>query len=497
MILGGLLARFPEVTVGGKVRCHMKTVKGIVRWVRRAFRGQAPRKRDLFIGRRIHLLSSTLHPALRLVFFLALTLLALNQGASPAQAAAAPAFKPRDATQFDAGVPVAWFDLAYDLVRDEGLTPPVAARAFGYLGVALYESVAPGIPGYQSLAGQLNGLQPLPGPAGAAYHWPTVANSTLATVLQDLLPAAEADIQSQEAYFVAQFQPQLPPGIYKRSVARGQAVGRAVSRWAAGDGYAALNNCAYNPPVGAGLWTPTPPGFGPALQPCWGQMRLFVPGDGGECDAGPPPVYSEEAGSPFYQEAWEVYTVTGQLTPEQLAIAAYWADDPGSTGTPPGHSISITTQILTQEEASLALAAEAYARVGIAVSDAFVACWWTKYEYNLLRPVTYIHDVLGDSEWTPAVNTPPFPEYSSGHSVQSAAAAQVLTDLFGDLAFTDNTHVGRGFPPRTFNNFFDFAQEAAISRLYGGIHFRSAIERGLEQGICIGRQVSALQFRIE
>jgi hypothetical protein len=129
------------------------------------------------------------------------------------------------------------------------------------------------------------------------------------------------------------------------------------------------------------------------------------------------------------------------------------------------------------------------------VADAFIACWWTKYEYNLLRPITYIHNVFGDSEWQTAVNTPPFPEYTSGHSVQ--AAAQVMTDLLSKVTFTDHTHVGLGFAPRTFTSFFAFAEEAAISRLYGGIHFRTAIELGIEQGKCIGQKVSALQFKMQ
>ena len=128
--------------------------------------------------------------------------------------------------------------------------------------------------------------------------------------------------------------------------------------------------------------------------------------------------------------------------------------------------------------------------MGIAVTDSFIACWRTKYRYNLLRPVTYIKNVI-DSGWTPLLTTPPFPEYTSGHSVQSAAAARVLTDLFGKVSFTDRTHEARGLPARSFDSFREAAEEAAESRLLGGIHFRSAIERGLEQGDCIGRKVSA------
>jgi hypothetical protein len=140
------------------------------------------------------------------------------------------------------------------------------------------------------------------------------------------------------------------------------------------------------------------------------------------------------------------------------------------------------------------VAAEAYAKVGIAVADAFISCWSTKFRYNLLRPVTYIRGVI-DPAWGSLLVTPPFPEYTSGHSVQSAASAQVLTDLFGTVAFTDHTHDDRGLAPRSFGSFKQAAEEAAISRLYGGIHFSTAIDLGLEQGLCVGRRVSDLEFR--
>jgi hypothetical protein len=195
----------------------------------------------------------------------------------------------------------------------------------------------------------------------------------------------------------------------------------------------------------------------------------------------------------------EVYITGKELTPEQFTIARFWADDPGRTSTPPGHWISILNQVLVQDEARLSLAAEAYVKVGMALADAFITCWHTKYLYNLLRPITYIQTQI-DPTWntpaiTDAVNTPPFPEYTSGHSVQSAAAAIVLTSLFGDnYAFVDNTHANLGFSARSFASFQMAAQEAAISRLYGGIHYRAAIESGLEQGECVGEQVLALQF---
>jgi hypothetical protein len=418
---------------------------------------------------------------------------------SQAPSARHPPFTARDASQFSAEVPVAWFDLAYAAVRDERLSPPEAGRVFGYLGVGLYEALVPGMPGYQSLAGQLNDLTVLPTPADRAYHWPTVANSVLATVLSGLLPAAShatrAAIAAREQAFSAPFREALPPGIFQRSVGLGQAAGQAILNWANGDGYGAMSACAYVPPIGAGEWVPTPPGFAPPLLPCWGELRPFLLGDGSGCNPSVPPTYSEDPQSAFYQEAWEVYTTVNQLTPEQLVIARYWADGPGVTGTPSGHSISILSQVLVQQGASLALAGEGYARLGIALADAFISCWSAKYRYNVPRPITYVHNVIGDAGWSTPITTPPFPEYPSGHSVQSGAAAQVLTDLFGPVPFTDHTQEALGMAPRQFADFFAFAGEAAISRLYGGIHYRAAIEDGLEQGRCIGQKVSALAFK--
>jgi hypothetical protein len=403
------------------------------------------------------------------------------------------------ASAYDAEVPIEWFDLARGLVRTTpGFSPPVAARAFGYAGVAFYEAVVPGIAKRRSFAGVLNGLTGAPSPADSAYHWPTVANSTLATILRLLFPTAPsaniAAIDELERRFAEEAQAALPFGIYKRSVARGADVALHVFDWSTTDGghEAFRNNFpAYTPPSRPGLWVPTPPGLLPALQPYWGANRPFVPSSGETCAPGPPPSFSESVGSAFYVEARECYRVTSDLTPEQEAIARFWSDDPGQTATPPGHSVSILTQVARELNLTLDRAAEAYAKVGVAVADSFVACWRTKYQYNLLRPVTYIRSVI-DPGWTSLLITPPFPEYTSGHSVQTAAAAQVLTSLFGRLAFTDHTHDARGLPPRAFNSFMAAAEEAAISRLYGGIHFRAAIERGLEQGACIGEQVAAL-----
>lgn len=422
----------------------------------------------------------------------------------PTAAFAGPGSIAPTADQFDADVPTAWFDLSLALIQTTpGFSPPVASRAFAYAGVALYEALTPGMPDHRSLSGQLSGLADVP-QAGrnTVYHWPTVANSSLATILRSLFPTATTQSQEAidglEARLAGGFRPGLPPGVFNRSVERGRHVAAAVFEWSTADGghegYLRNFPPSYTPPAGPGLWVPTPPGFLPALQPFWGSCRTFATASGADCPAGDHTPYSQDSTSLFYEQAVEVYETVNDLTPEQREIALFWSDDPGRTPTPPGHSVSILTQVIEQTESSLEEASEAYAKVGLAVADAFICCWNTKYHDNLLRPVTYIQALI-DPAWTPLLVTPPFPEYTSGHSVQSSAAAQVLTKMFGQMPFTDHTHDDRGLAPRSFDSFVHAAEEAAISRLYGGIHFRPAIENGLAQGACIGQAVDALTFR--
>lgn len=409
------------------------------------------------------------------------------------------------AGRFDAQVPTAWFDLALRLVRTTaGFTPPVASRALAYAGITLYEAMVPGMPGYRSLEGELPGFPGLPPRARRAdLHWPIVANAALGAILRHLFPTASAEdlaaVDALDASFGDGFRRSVARNVLRHSEQWGAAVADLVFDWSKDDGghesYLRSFPVEYVPPVGPGLWQPTPPAFLRALQPFWGANRTFAVVDGSACPAGDPTPYSEDPSSAFGAEAFEVYAAVNNLTDEQRAIALFWADDPGVTATPPGHSVSIATQVLRAMDARLDTSAETYAKVGMAVADVFIACWDAKYGYNLLRPVTYIQAFI-DVDWLPILVTPPFPEYPSGHSVQSGAAAQVLTDLFGHrYAFVDRTHEDRGLPARSFTSFFEAAREAAISRVYGGIHYRPAIVRGLEQGRCIGQAVSSLEFR--
>ena len=414
-----------------------------------------------------------------------------------------------DAGAYDHSIATAWFDLLTELVRQApGFTPPVASRAMGYAGVTLYEAIVPGMPGYRSLVGQLDGLTWLPAVQnGATYHWPLVANSALASIYRRLFAhggaAVRASIDGLEETIRTRYETTVPLDVIRRSTLRGRAVAAAIFAWSKSDGghegYLYNFPRTYQPPQGAGLWVPTPPKYQRALQPTWGANRPFALPAPAACLPPPPPAFSTDPASADYAEAWEVYTTVQNLTPTQRDTALYWADDPTLTSTPPGHSLAIATQVLRTENATLDQAAEVYARVGMALADAFIACWDAKFHYNRIRPITYIQRYI-DAAWnataiTDPVYTPPFPEYPSGHSTEAGAAAAVLSAIFGDdYTFTDRSQERLGFAPRTYASFWEAAREAAESRLYGGIHYRSANEQGLVQGQCVAGYVDQVQF---
>jgi len=402
-------------------------------------------------------------------------------------------------SSFDSDVAVAWFDLLYNNLRDASLSPPVASRAIAYTAVTAYEAVVPGMEDHRSLGGQLNDLHSLPSVPTGQHHWPIVMNTAVAEIQRNLFATAPQtvldNIDALEADIGDDFST-VAQATIDRSVERGLVVADAIWNWAQDDGFDVLNNCPYTPPTGPGLWEPTPPAFlATPLQPCWGDMRPFVMLFGSECPALPPVPYSEDPTSPFFAEATEVYDTVNNITPEQLAIAQFWADSPGQTGSPPGHWVRVVSQVAEQQDLQLDVTVEAYARVGLAVADAFICCWDMKYFYNYLRPITFIHDPNGinDPAWTTVegiggvgiIPTPPFPEYTSGHSTQSGAVAFLLDDLLGEVSYVDDTHADLGLPSRSFDSFFEAAEEAANSRLLAGIHFRTACERGLQQGICV------------
>jgi hypothetical protein len=400
-----------------------------------------------------------------------------------------------------------WYKLSLALVRHTPTySPPVASRSFAYMGVAVFEAVASGSEGMQSLAGQLTGLQPLPRrKAHEAYDEAVVVNATLSSLIRELFqntgPTGQRVIDLQDAKLGKLVTEGTAPDVIARSEDYGREIAAHVLAWSRDDGGAIIENMGfpyeYTLNQGPAHWVPTTliAQQQKPLLPKWGANRTFAMPNGKTCGLPMPPAYSENKDSLFYAEALEVYRTSKNLSAEQRAIARFWSDDPMLSPTPPGHWISISLQILEHDQLDLEKSVDVLARLGIVLADAFIGCWESKFQYDLVRPVTYIRRVI-DPKWDPLLITPPFPEYPSGHSTQSAAAASVLTQLFGEsFAFEDRTREGDGLKPRGFASFSAAAREAAMSRLLGGIHFRSAIERGLQQGQCIASYTNALRTR--
>ena len=401
-----------------------------------------------------------------------------------------------------------WCRLILELVRHTPTySPPVASRALGYIGVTAFEATASGSKTLRSLAGQLNGFTTVPPRDPAmAYDEAVVLQAALASSVRSYFPntgpTGQRAMTAMAVKMASRVATGLPQDVVSRSEAYGVAVAAHILQWSEDDGGAVVENMGfpleYTLNTGPSHWVPTSlvrQQQAPLL-PNWGNNRPFAMPDGGSCPLPAPPDYSEDPASVFYKEALEVFEVSKSLTDEQRLIARFWSDDPMLSPTPPGHWIAIAMQIVQRDGRDIETCVDVLARVGMAVSDAFIGCWNSKYQYDLLRPVTYIRRLM-DPKWETLLITPPFPEYPSGHSTQSAAAATVLTALFGEnFAFTDTTHQDDGLAGRPFASFWAAADEAGMSRLYGGIHFRAAIEQGLDQGRCIGAHVNALKTRV-
>ncbi len=399
-----------------------------------------------------------------------------------------------------------WYRLVLELVRHTPTySPPVASRAFGYLGVTAWEATVAASPDLRTLAGQLKGLTPLPTTAGVLPDHGVIVNAALSTVVPVLFANTGPTGQRAMASMADRLAARVAEGVASETVGASQMQGRAIAahilNWAATDGGAEVVNmgfpAAWPAPARPSDWVPTSLARQQQtpLLPDWGKNRPLAMPTGDACPLPAPPTYTTNPDSDFHAEALAVYRATANLTPDQSAIARFWSDDPMLSPTPPGHWITIARIVLDDQDADAITRADTLARVGIGLTDALIACWHAKFAHNLLRPVTYIRAQI-DPAFTPILITPPFPEYPSGHSTLSGASAEVLTALFGhDVTFVDTTHQDDGLAARTFTSFQEAAAEAGISRLYGGIHFPAAINRGLDQGRCVAGWTNALVTR--
>ena len=324
------------------------------------------------------------------------------------------------------------------------------------------------------------------------YNWPASVNASLAEFNRSFFTTSNlnatdlAAIDSLENAISASFGGENTQTL-SRSVAFGKSIADAVFAWGQTDGYIQNNAEPYTPPVGLGFWVPTPPANAAASGPYWQNNRNIIAGSGDNSQPGPPMAYSEDPGSDFYKMVNEVYQASKVLTTEQKNQAIFWRDVPGTT---PAHWMSITRQAIAQSHSRLDKAALGYALVGICLNEAVISVFKSKYVYTLIRPVTYIRRVMGDTAWLPIIATPSHPEYLSAHGVVSGSAAEGLTAAFGNIgSLTDHTYDFLGLPARTFNTFREFAQDAVDSRFYGGIHYKPSLKISLGLGKIVGDNV--------
>ena len=362
-------------------------------------------------------------------------------------------------------------------------------RIYAYSGIVAYASLVPAIKEYSSpkfLISRLNNMPALPNPEpGKKIYGPASLNAALAFMNRNMFPMAstesKAAIDSLENALKISFYSEVEPAAITYSAEYGRQLARIIFQWAETDGYKKGNE-SYSPPEGKGRWKPTAPLYAKAASPYWGLLRTIVPGSNEQTEPLPPPEYSEDTAAVFYKMVRQVYDISKTITAEQKNIAFFWKDiNPGVTA--PGHWLNILRQVIQKENASLEKAAYAYALSGIALNDTWISSWRTRYTYNVLRPISYIQTVMGYTDWTPVIPTPPHPEYPGGHGALSSSVAEVLTELFGDnYEFTDHTYDHLNMAPRSYSSFRAIAEEAAISEVYGGIHYTLSVEVGLQQG---------------
>lgn len=391
-----------------------------------------------------------------------------------------------EAAKHSADVIDKWMTLQLRLIKNAtGIPNQAFTRHYAYAGIAAMESIAPGIQGHSKWTSKWNGLTGLPVPdKSVTYYYPANVNAALAAINRSIFPNASAvdklAIDSLEAALNAGFLATESASTITQSNNFGKAVATAVYNWSETDGYKVAGN-PYTPPVKEGYWVPTPPAFAPPASPYWGNNRTIIAGSLKNIQVPAPIPYSTDPQSPFYQMVKEVYDVSLHLTEDQKAMAFFWRDVPGATS--PGHWLSILQQVIRKTHSRLDKAAIAYALSGAAANDAIISCWKTKYQYSLVRPITYIRNVMGHTTWNSFITTPAHPEYSSGHSALSSGAAGAMTEIFGNVgSITDHTYDYMGFAPRTYTSLMAIAEEAAVSRLYGGIHYKKSLDVGLMEG---------------
>jgi hypothetical protein len=388
-----------------------------------------------------------------------------------------------------------------DVVLYNNFPPVIASRNYAYANIAAYECMASGDSNYQSLAGQIKQLPPMPKPvAGHTVDYPLAALLSFikvgnaVTFPEGVLMDYYDELKQKAA------DAGMPDEVLKNTVAFSDTISAVVMKWSKGDNYAQTRSSEkFTVRAEEGRWVPTPPAYMQALEPHWCDIRTLVLDSCTQFRPVPPPVYNmKDRNSTYCKELMEVKLTGDSLTKEQKHIADFFDDNPFKLNvnghvmfgtkkfSPPGHWMNIVGIAAQKSKAGFSETVAAYTQTAIAMFDGFIGCWKIKYETNRIRPETVINKYI-DPEWRPYIQTPPFPAYVSGHSVVSSAAAEVMAHRFGqNFAFTDTSELEFGIANRSFKSFHDAALEASWSRLYGGIHYRSDLEKGNIMGKDIG-----------
>lgn len=389
-----------------------------------------------------------------------------------------------------------------DVIVHDVFSPPVASRIYVYPHIAAYEVMVKSQSRYPSLGKAIIGFPTIPARPSNTINFSLAAVATFLHVAKTFVFSEQIFSDSAESILTDLKRELQSNAIYDNSLRYGRRVGDSIIKWAAKDQYAVTRSMRrYMLRRTAGNWLPTPPAYIAAVEPDWGRIRPLII-DSLVSFRPPPPIqFSTDSSSAFYRQALEVYQAVNSLNEEQRSIALFWDCNPFFVNvsghllfatkklSPGAHWLSIAGQVSRQKRSGMMTTCAAYCYTAIALFDGFISCWEAKYQSNYIRPETFINSAI-DEEWRPLLQTPPFPEYTSGHSVISTAAASVLTAVYGEhFQFADSTETSFGLPIREFGSFAEAANEAAISRLYGGIHFRQAIENGQVEGRKIGQFV--------
>ena len=393
---------------------------------------------------------------------------------------------------FSSDVVRSWINMQLTMLRvplPAGTGTQGSDRSQGYSGIAVYEAVVPGMPAYQSLTGQLTNFPPMPTTEpGKAYHWAASANAALAEISRRLFTntadANKTALNNLERSWNTTYATEVDAATLDRSIAFGKEVATRVANWAATDGSANVNP-PYVAPTGFGFWVPT--ASTPAVNPYMSQRRLLVPGSDEGTELVPPPPFSTSPTSAYYAMVKRVYDASLTLTADQKAMADYFKDNPGYG--PGGGFVWCLQEALRIANPTLDQAALTFAKVGLATHDVTVVLFRNKYIFNTMRPVTYIRAYI-DPNWNTYIGTPNHPEFPSGHATSNGAILTMMSESFGEnFPMTLHIYDYLGYAPRHYNTFTELSNDAADSRVYGGLHYVETQEKSLVQGKKVAQNI--------